>query len=383
MKKSKNTTILIAAILLLSTAVFPLKTALNLDIFGYFENRAFIIENPDESWKDLGEKLRLGDYNRLRLHHKASPSKKVTVNMAVDFYSYHGMMNTPLWAYVGPETPTSSNVRIELDRAYVDLYFKRMDISIGKQRVALGVSYLWAPLDIFSRVNIFEPKEEKAGVNALKVYIPLGPSSALTGVFSPDTKFSSSTSALRAKTNFLGVDAALTFIRTGTTKTSIYGLDLRGENFIGWWVEAGYFVYPREDNENIIQKKIKLVLGFDYTFPVGRGLYWLNEYYYDATGEPNPSAYDFALSLTGERFTLGQKYFFSMLSYNLTDFISGALSYIANWADGSYILSPMLRYDLSQNIQVSTGFYLPLGTGTGEFKKYRQNVFFLWLKVNF
>jgi hypothetical protein len=179
------------------------------------------------------------------------------------------------------------------------------------------------------------------------------------------------------------MDAALTFIRSGTTDTSIYGMDLRGENLIGWWIEAGYFIYPTEEDENIIQKKLKLVLGFDYTFPLQRGLYWLNEFYYDATGEPDPSAYDFALSITGERFTLGQKYFLSMFSYNFTDFISGSLSYIANWADGSFILSPVVRYDFSQNVQVSAGFYLPLGTGDGEFKKYQENTFFLWLKVYF
>jgi hypothetical protein len=381
MKKFKKTSLFFILVLCLLAPASVIQAA--IDIFGYFENRAFVIENPDESWKDLGEKLRLGDYNRLRMQYKASPSKKVAVNVAVDFYSYHGMINTPLWIYIGPETPTSSNVRIDLDRAYVDLYFKKMDISIGKQRVALGVSYLWAPLDIFSRVNVFEPKEEKSGSNAVKVYVPLGNSSALTGVFSPDTKLASSTSAFRAQTQLFGVDAALTLIRSGSNETSIYGLDLRGENFIGWWVETGYFVYPQEDNENLYHKKIKLVLGFDYTFPVKNGLYWLNEFYYDTTGEKDPADYDFTLSLTGERFTLGQRYFLSMLSFSFTEFLSASLSYIANWDDGSFLLSPALHYDIAQNIQASAGFYLPLGPGNGEYKKYQENTFFLWLKVNF
>jgi hypothetical protein len=354
-----------------------------MDLFGYFENRAFVIENPDENWKDLGEKLRLGDYNRLRLQYKTSPSQRVTIFAAVDYYSYHGMMNTMLWNYIGPTAPTSSNVRIELDRAYVDLHFKRFDISIGKQRVALGVSYLWAPLDIFSRVNVFEPKEEKAGVNAFKIYVPLGTFSSITGVFSPDIKVGSSTSALRTQIQVWGVDTAVTFIRSGSSETSIYGIDLRGENFIGWWVEAGYFVSPQPDNTDIHQKDLKLVLGFDYTFPLKTGLYWLNEFYYDSTGEKDPGNYDFISFFTGKRFTLGRKLCFSLLRYKFGDFITASLAYIANWGDGSYLLNPMIQYEMSQSILISAGLYLPLGNDQGEFNKYKENTFFVWIKINF
>ncbi|UCH94127.1 MAG: hypothetical protein JSV88_28190 [Candidatus Aminicenantes bacterium] len=361
----------------------PCPLQAEVDIFGYFENRLFVVENPEESWEKPGEKLRLGDYNRLRLKYKASPSKKVTVNVAVDFYSYHGMIDTWLWPYIGPTTPTGSNVRIDLDRAYLDLYFKRFDISIGKQRVALGVSYLWAPLDVFNRVNIFEPKEEKPGVNAFKVYIPLGTFSGVTVVFSPDMKVNASTSALRSQVQVFGVDAAFTLLRFGTEETTIYGLDLRGENLIGWWAEAGYFVSPHPDNTNIHQKDLKLVLGFDYTFPLKRGLYWMNEFFYDSSGEKDPHTYDYIPLFTGKRFTLGKYYLFSMLSYSFTDFISASISYIANWGDGSFLLNPMIYYEITQDIRLTSGFYLPIGPQKGEFKNFKENTFFIWLKVSF
>ncbi|UCH93952.1 MAG: hypothetical protein JSV88_27300, partial [Candidatus Aminicenantes bacterium] len=324
----------------------------DVDIFGYFENRFFLLNHLDMSWKNLNDKFSLGDYNRLRLKYQASPSEKVTVNVAVDFFSFHGIMTSPLGTYGDPAGTGSetSKVKIDVDRAYVDLYFKGFDISIGKQRVAMGVSYLWAPLDIFNRVNIFEPKEEKPGANALKVYIPLGTYSGITGVFSPENDFSSSKSGLRAQTHALGIDMALTVIRSGPVDTSIYGLDLRGENFIGWWIEAGYFDSPG-------RKDKKIVLGFDYTFPLKQGLYWLNEFYYDSSGEKDSANYDLDLLLSGERFTLGQKYFFSMLRFSFTDFISAAFSYIGNWGDGSYILNPMVQCDISQDIMVSLGLY--------------------------
>jgi hypothetical protein len=373
MKKVKELCLLFMFLLLFSCSFLDAGT----DLFGYFENRFYLVENPSITWDNLHEKFYLGDYNRLRLKLRASPSKKATVNMALDFFTFHGVMTTPLGTYGSAEdTAAGDTVNIGLDRAYVDLYFKKFDLSIGKQRIALGVSYLWAPLDVFNRINILEPKEEKPGANAVKLYVPLGSSSSLTAIFSPEEDFSASRSGFRAKTQISGIDMGLTFIRSGMDGISIYGFDFRGENFIGWWIESGYFVSP--DN-----KDVKVVLGFDYTFPIKKGLYWLNEFYYDESGGKEPAAYDYQQLYTGQRFTLGQKYYFSMLSYSFSDFFSGSIAYIANWGDGSYILNPTLRYEISQNIQVSSGFYFPLGQVNGEFRKDKPNIFFVWLKINF
>jgi hypothetical protein len=344
------------------------------EIFGYFENRFFLVQQM--AGLCVNKDTKLGDYNRLRLKVKASPSEKVVVNLALDFYSFHGVMTSPLGTYDGTGDPSPNTIEMDVDRAYIDLYFKHFDLSIGKQRVAIGVSYIWAPLDIFNRVNILEPREEKPGTNALKLYIPFGTSSSLTAIYSPEEDFESSRAGLRAKTHIAGIDLALTYIWWGQRELSVYGVDVRGENFVGWWVEGGYFVYPWKKDK-------KLVVGFDYTFPVGNGLYWLNEYFYDSSGARDPLKYDYNLLLKGDRFTLGQKYFFSTLSYSFNDFLSTSFSYIANWGDGSYYLSPSVKYDITQNIGLTSGVYLPLGKETGEFKSSNSNVFFVWVKVNF
>ncbi|MCP4150428.1 MAG: DUF3373 domain-containing protein [bacterium] len=349
-----------------------------IDFSGYFENRFFLLNHKDVKWENLKEKFELGDYNRLRLKLKASPSEKVTVNVAVDFFSFHGIINSPLGTNdntAGSATELGDDISINLDRAYVELYFKHFDITIGKQRVAMGVSYLWAPLDIFNRVNVFEPKEEKPGANAFKAYVPLGNKTSLTAVFAPEDNFSTARSGLRAQTQMFGVDAALTLIRQGDLETSIYGLDLRGENFFGWWVEVAHFVAPEE-------KYDKIVLGFDYTFPIKDGLYWLNELFYDSGGQKDSSHYDYTATSSGLRFTLGRKYFFSMLRYGFSEFISASLSYIGNLEDGSCFVNPSLQYEVFENVSLATGLYIPMGK-TGEFNNSRRSIFFLWLKVNF
>ncbi len=346
-----------------------------VDIFGYFENRFFLVNNLDFSWNKFKEKFDIGDYNRLRLQMKASPSKKVRVNVAVDFFSFHGFVNSPLGTTPGQEAP-EKNTKIDLDRAYVDLYFKKFDLTIGKQRVAIGVSYLWAPLDVFNRVNLLEPKEEKPGRNAVRAYVPLGSASGLTAIVAPDDKFNTSTSGFRAQTQVFGVDIGATAVHHGELGASIYGLDLRGENLVGWWLETGWFKHAN-------QSDVKLVLGFDYTFPIRKGLYWVSEYFYDSSGANEKENYDYAGLAAGLRFTLGRSYLFSMLRYSFSDFLSASLSYIGNLGDGSFLLNPSLAYEIAQNISLSAGCYVPMGSKGGELHTQRKNIFFLYLKVNF
>jgi len=347
----------------------------DLETFGYYENRFFILGSGKLSLQNIDENFSLGDYNRLRLQFRSSVSENISLNLAVDLFTFHGIIRSPLGVY---ETPEQSDATYtQLDRAYIDLYFPGFDITVGKQRVALGVSYLWAPLDLFNRVNIFDPAEEKPGVNAIKVYVPIGKTSSLTGVFSPEDNFNSSKSGLRAQTQFAGIDAALTLIHWGLQNQTIYGIDLRGENFIGWWVEGGYFTSPEEKN-------MKLVVGFDYTFPFKRGIYWLNEFFYDESGEKDSALYDFDRLLNGESFTLAREYYFSSLRFPLSGFLSLSTTYIGNWTDGSYILSPGLNYEITQNATITTGIFFLMGKEGGEFNQEGANdVFYIWFKINF
>ena len=347
----------------------------DLETFGYYENRFFVLSSGTLNLQEISENFSLGDYNRLRLQFKSSVSKNISINLALDFLTFHGIIKGPLGVYESPGQSDSTHT--DLDRAYIDFYFPGFDMTIGKQRVAIGVSHLWAPLDLFNRVNIFEPKEEKPGVNAFKIYVPVGETSSLTGVFSPEEDFKSSKSGFRAQTLLKGVDIGLSLIHYGMKNQMIYGIDLRGENIIGWWLEGGYFSSAAENN-------IKIVLGFDYTFPYKRGIYWLNEFFYDESGEKDSARYDYDKLLTGDRFTLGQKYYFSSLQFPFTHFLAGSVSYIGNWTDGSYILSPGLRYELTQNVALNLGLFFLMGKKGGEFNREGANdIFFIWLKMNF
>lgn len=368
--KFKDLVFLLAGLI---SACLPLSA--QLEFSGYFENRLFLIENREIPWNAFNDKFFLGDYNRLRLLMKTSAGERFTVNLAVDLFSFHGAVTSPLG--VGSNPSLEDEVSIIPDRLFADIRFKGFDVSIGRQRIPLGVSYLWAPLDVLGRVNVFEPKEEKPGVNAVKVFVPLGASTSLTGVFSPDADFSSSTSALRGQIRLGTLDAALTVIHDGKDLSTTWGFDLRGENLIGWWIEAAL-------SRGGMKPVDKLVLGFDATLPITRqGLYWLNELYYDSSGKIERQGYDFDDLSDGRRFTLARAYLFSMLRLNAGEFVSASLSCIANFNDGSLLVTPGGLFEISQNISLSGGFYLPFGAGDSEFGRIKMNFFYLWLKINF
>ncbi len=343
---------------------------------GYYENRFFLIFNT-ASIENSNNKIQTGDYNRLRLILRSTPSKKVRINVAVDFFSIYGSVMTPAGVNDSQlEENISSIEKINLDRIYADLYFKYFDLSVGKQRVAMGVSYLWAPLDIFNRVNFLEPKEEKPGVNAIKLYAPIGKNKSVTAVFLPGEDTGSSGKALKFKWTLLNIDLGFTYISDYQIYNDVTGIDLRGENFVGWWLEYGYF-------RTISGNYGKFVFGMDYTFPIGQGIYWLNEYYHDGNGETDPGNYEYELVQNGDRFTLGKNYLLSMLRYGVSDFASISLSYIGNLDDGSFIMNPAFSYELFNNVSLTSGFYLPMGKSGGELNNQSIGAFFLWLKINF
>lgn len=355
------------------TSLFPSGTN---EFSGYYENRFFLIFNTG-SIESNDNKILTGDYNRLRLILKSTPSKKVRINVAVDFFSIYGSVMTPAGINDNQTADNISSIdKINLDRVYADLYFKYFDLSIGKQRVAMGVSFLWAPMDIFNRANFLEPAEEKPGVNAIKLYAPVGKNKAVTAVFLPSEDPGSSGKALRFKWTLLNIDAGFTYISDYQIYNDVIGVDLRGENFIGWWLEYGSF-------RTISGNYGKFVFGMDYTFPIGQGIYWLNEYYYDGSGETDPEYYNYDLVQNGGRFTLGKNYLLSMLRYGVSDFASMSLSYIGNLDDGSFIINPAFSYELFENVSITSGLYLPMGKQAGELNKQSRGAFFLWLKINF
>jgi len=314
-----------------------------------------------------GDEHKTGGYNLLKVRLSPHISEDAGLGASIAFALPYGF-------WPGGEGS-------QLDRAYLDLYFPRFDLTVGKQRISWGSSYIWAPLDAFNRINFIEPKGEREGVNAVRAYIPLGTLSGASAVFAPESNFSESRKGLRISSNVSGVDVGLSFIASG--KEWLSGVDLRGDMEIGWWCEL---VGLRRGDSG----SFKGVLGGDYTFDIGNGLYVLSEYFHDGSGEPEKSRYEF--SKLAERNTLARDYLFSLCTYPLNGNLAISASLTLNVNDGTGIFNPYVRYGIFQDVSWTFGAYIFFGPRGGEFRPPRKadpsgimgrDMAFSWLRVDF
>jgi len=365
---------------------------------GYLENRLFLtFLNNDFAPSHLKNILKFGNYNRARviLSHTVSDNSSLTV--AVDYFTYHGYLLQQLRQPGTGTDPTVTSVdqRVVIDRAYIRLYFSLADVTIGKQRISWGRSLLWSPFDAFNRVNFFEPQEEKFGVNAFRVMVPLGSTSNIEGVFQPDAQADKSSAGLRLLWNWYGMEFTTTVLHfvNPLFRQNIYGLDWKGDVGVGIWFEGAYFnEKPFGSDELFPINYFRWLIGMDYSFDVNNGLFLMAEYTHDESGEPDKDRYNYNFLLTGRRFLLARDYLYGSVQLQRSDLTTWATVFFVNLNDKSLIIMPRITYLIFPDSQLTLGTICNLAERGTEFNPLPANdpfnylgnsVLYAWLKVFF
>jgi hypothetical protein len=243
-----------------------------------------------------------------------------------------------------------------LDRALIKLYFKHVDLYMGRQMIAWGTGYAFNPTDIWNQKNPLDPSTPKVGTNALRLEIPMGSLSNLNLLALPGPDIKHSSVGIRMKTNFAGFDYSLSASRfmnadrevLGLPEKLVGGVDIVGQLFdVGVWFE-GAFISQRfkgmrytEFDSTYIQTDV----GMDYTFD--NGVYVLLEYFFNGRGEPNPDDYqagDIFLQFLGDMPGLGQNYLITGLKQNFLEKIDATLFVLSNIDEPSAIIMPGADY---------------------------------------
>lgn len=366
-----------------------------IDIKGYMDSRFFFTNTKDEFYfNNIKDNISIGNYNRVRVIFEANPSEETYLNLAIDYFTFHGDLREKIGIVDPREKPSFEKIEqiLRVDRAYMEFHFGKMDFTAGMQKISWGKSMLWSPFDVFKRINVFEPGEERRGVNAVKVYVPISNVSRLEAVYLPENKISDSRAGTRFSTNIKEKDISFSLIRDRNdfSKKNIAGFEIKGEYKIGWWLENA-FISEREYLTDKKQNYNKFILGIDYTFSLGNGLYTMAEYFRDTSGSHN-KIYDYNLIFQRRRYTLARDYIFSMIQYKYSMFTTIQASAIFNLNDGDFIFIPGLRLNILTNVDVMFGINSFLGPEGGEFKPNRINdpmnlmgnsQFYIWTKVHF
>jgi hypothetical protein len=268
-----------------------------------------------------------------------------------------------------------------LDRFNAKNALSWADITVGRQAITFGKAYFWNPLDIFLP---FDPRQfdrdYKAGVDALRVDIPLG---SFTGI------------------NLITVagrelDSSGEFIDDGTLNASWYGSTVLGRVFTtlkGWDLalqggkiyggyqlgsglvgeigpiearaEASYFwaqdsePLPAPLEGDLVEDAFTAVVGFGHRFD--NTLTVEIEYFYNGAGESNDLDESFVRSRSGSSLQISRHLSGLLVSYEFLPIITGQLTALYSWEDPSGQIQPILTWSPSDNTEVLVGASINFG----------------------
>jgi opacity protein-like surface antigen len=272
------------------------------------------------------------------------------------------------------EAVSSFGIFHNLDRCFFTIKTSVADIFIGRQAIAWGSGHFINPTDVIAPFTFNElDTEERRGVDAVRIRIPLGMMDELDlgYVLGKNFKFQNSAFYVRGKTYFMKTDAALLLM--GFRENLLIGLDFtRAIGGAGAWIEAAYVdpdFFNKDKNTQTLDEKsyFRASVGMDYTF-TGK-LYGFFEYHFNSAGKKKPGDYTDVFSSTafteGAAYLMGQHYLNLGMTYQVSALIPFTGLVFINLNDGSVTLSPMLEYNIAENIYLGGGAYIGIGKRPG------------------
>jgi hypothetical protein len=361
-----------------------------LSFRGYVKNFSILIMPPASI---LGETTvdepDLGAVNnRLRLEMGYRPSSRISVDIAYDvspriqdsrlfgqglFFPgltlpEYRLLDFRDMLYPGPgQTPASFALYHNLDRFSVTVRTGGADIILGRQAVAWGSARVINPTDIIAPFSFNElDKEERSGVDAVRVRVPLGSLDELDMGAVAGRDFASGNNAffIRGKTYQLKTDVSGLLL--AFRNHLLIGLDLaRALGGAGLWVEAAW-VIPDVFRENRPEKEKgygRVSFGLDYS-PSSR-TYGFIEYHFNSAGAGRQEDYITLLDTIpyrdGAVYLLGRHYLDVGTTVQISPLVPFTGLVILNLNDGSAVLAPQLEYNIAENIYLAGGGYIGFG----------------------
>ncbi len=274
----------------------------------------------------------------------------------------------------------------KLHRLYGGYEDDRQRITLGLQKITMGVGRIWTPTDLFNPKNSFalEP-DEVFGVLALVYAYSPSQLSTLRAVVSMKEERSYKYAA-SYKAFLEGVDAGINVIHS--YETTMVGYELEGNLFdtgAEWRSEGGYFKNSTDCETTIAactddalkSEFFQAIAGFDYGFE--SGVTWAVEGYYSSETFGYGEIIRYYESEILSNMVQSDFYLGTSLMYDFNLFLGGSLMYIESFnTDNSRFVSPSLTYTLNDNNVFSLGAMVNSGSVQSEFGAFGNTYFFKW-----
>lgn len=274
----------------------------------------------------------------------------------------------------------------EIDRFYLDWYYDKIQLTLGRQRIAWGTSWAWNPIDIFNPLSVLDfDYEERPVVDAARIQYYTGAVSKVEFAFAPAKKKEDiiaagllSVNIWDYDINFIGGIKNERWLAGAGWVGDIEGAGFRGELLVTKGKETTVpFSTKTFGSDDVIYS---FVLSGDYTFP--NSFYIHTEVLHNSIGvEKETSLYQQeALNLgllTAAKWSLYQEF-----AYDFHPLVRGTVFGLFNPVDKSYVIVPSATYSVITNLDLLLlGMFFD-GNPLTEFGDYGSTLF-IRLKYSF
>lgn len=312
------------------------------------------------------------DLNRLRLKLDASLTRNLGLEVQYDHEVLVGSyLKTAQYALSTARVETSFDLEREyltrdelvarhsLYRALVTWSGRSTDVTIGRQRIALGTGVFWSPLDLLSPIDPTRlERDYRIAADAVLVEQKLGALGRFAGMYVPSSGRTRSTAAGYLHGNVRGTDYSVLAgsFRGGKAigmdfSSSVGGLGLRGEGTITRPVAGPHYA--------------RILLGADYGF--ANSLTATAEAYYNGQGAANTARYDWPALFAGRVLSLSRWYGAMAATYEVTPLVKAAGYVVLNVDDGSAVLWPRVEWSVRTNLDLIVGVQRFIGGERSEY----------------
>ncbi len=274
------------------------------------------------------------------------------------------------------------------DFQYKDLIFFRA----GKQTVQWGVGYFFSPADVLNLVSIDpeDPEAEREGPIAVKTHFPFSAHNAYlylvaNDILKPYEIAAAPKLELLLGNYELGIGA---FYQTDLTPKGmltltgpLWELDLFGEAMIQWGSDRTFVDFNSPPTTYTIEKELLFsgTVGFSY-LNSDWNLSLFAQYFFNGQGYDD---YDYSqlvgyLLMPSPPITAadllypGKHYLAASVSW--FDFLDSSFSlsvlYLANFSDGSGLITPSVIWEVIDHLSLNTGFRIRYGQSGDEYAPY-------------
>jgi len=353
-----------------------------VDLRGYSSSNMMVYDVPaGYSLLGIDEQTYFDFSNLTRISLISTPIEQLTIETAYSVSPNVSDLNRTLFSFNSPSVDKyrlvdlpdniseydNGGIGENLDRIVFQIRLPFADMTLGRQAISFGTARFFNPTDVFSPFSYQDlNKEEKAGVDAVRVQIPAGKMSEIDAgyVFGKYADWKKSAAFLRGRFEIKGTEIAIIAMEYKTHLMAGFSVssNIKGA---GVWLEGAYTFAKLLEEYDHDQDFFRISAGAEYYFT--GDLYIFGEYHYSYAGTLKSRDYMLNSSMNATAYQdsgvylLGEHYFAPGINWQVHPLVSLSLQILLNCSDPSAMIIPKISWSVEENIFLDLGATINAG----------------------